>query len=340
MTFQTSDDHIITASAASDIGYGQLDPNQFGPGYGQLDPDSFGSGYGQLDPSSFGDGYGQLDPSTFGDGYGQLDPSIYSQSSNEVVWGEPRTNANDFNMINETTQDANNLEQSLIYLQQSEYATDIINQAAGTSITFDRTDINADQAFMDGSGVGWNPEIALQLTSGEVMSPALNLASEFAHLVLPGGLDPNATPDLIWDNSAEAVAHLAANDMAVELGEPIRSGYADGDFLLVNDPTVSFADTSGVLSGDTIDTSNLGTYDSTGFDAGSFAADYGVANYGLNGGFDSSGFDSFSSGFDYGSFSADYGIGDFSFDSFGGGGGGGSGGGFSTDNYLEMMAAA
>ena len=254
-----------------------------------------------------------------------------------VVMGEGRVTANDFNMINETTQDANNLEQSLIYLQQSPYATEIISAASGTNITFDRADINADQAFGDGSGVGWNPEVALQLSTGEVMSPALNLASEFAHLTLEGGLDANATPDAVWDNSAEAVAHLAANDMAIELGEPQRAGYSDGDFLLVTDPTVSYADTSGVLSNDTLNTSDLGAYDASSFDAASFATDYGVADFG----FDSGGYDSFGSdyGFDAGSFSSDYGFGDFSFDSFGGGSGGGGGGGFSTDALMEMMVA-
>lgn len=41
------------AASSSSVGYGQLDPAEFGPGYGQQDPAEFGPGYGQLDPNEF-----------------------------------------------------------------------------------------------------------------------------------------------------------------------------------------------------------------------------------------------------------------------------------------------
>ena len=273
-------------------------------------------------------------------------------TSSEIVWAEPRTNANDFNMINETTQDANNLERALLYLQESPTASNWIDGASGAEVTFDHVDYYADQAFGDGSGVVWNPEIGLYLdNSGEIMSPAINLASEFAHMVEPGGLDPNATPDALWDNSAEAIAHQATNIAAAELGEPTRDNYFDVTPIKVPDIT-----TSGSVSdmyGDTIDTSAAGSFNAGSFDADAFIADYGIDfgsdTFGSDSGFDSygadsfgsdSGFDSYGSdsfGFDYGSFSADYGI-DFGggFDSFGGGGGGG---GFDLDSLFEIVVS-
>lgn len=230
--------------------------------------------------------------------------------------GEPRVTANDFQMFGETTQDANNLEQSLLYLQSSPYATAIIEDVRGTDVIFNRVDLGADEALGNGSGVIWNPEAALQLANGDVMSPAVNLASEFAHLSLEGGLDPNPTFDPVWDNSAEAIAHQGANVIASELGEPLRQSYDNVDLVRTSDPTFSFSGASDL------------------FDYGAFDASYGVGSFGSDGfGYDS-GFDSFGSdsfGFDYGSFSSEYGIGDYGFDSFGGGSGGGG--------FFEYMIA-
>ncbi|WP_182422065.1 hypothetical protein [Aureimonas sp. ME7] len=50
-----SSDTIDTSGVAStsSVGYGQLDPAEFGPAYGQQDPNEFGPGYGQLDPNEF-----------------------------------------------------------------------------------------------------------------------------------------------------------------------------------------------------------------------------------------------------------------------------------------------
>ncbi|WP_182422064.1 hypothetical protein [Aureimonas sp. ME7] len=157
----------------------------------------------------------------------------------DVTWGNERTNANDFDMHDATTQDANNLELALLHLQGSDYATDIVDAAVGGDVFFDHSDLYADQALPDGSGVVWNPDVGLQLSDGDVISPAAALGSEFAHQVLPGGLDQNATPDAYWSNSAEAVAHQAANDFGADLGEPYRDGYADGMPIVVEGVTYS-----------------------------------------------------------------------------------------------------
>lgn len=193
--------------------------------------------------------------------------------TSDVVFGEERTNANDFNMINGTTQDANNLELALLHLQDSPYASSIVDAAAGGTVEFNHTDLYADQALPDGSGVVWNPDVGLQLADGDVISPAAALGSEFAHQVLDGGLDQNATPDALWENSAEAIAHTAANEFGAELGEPYRNGYADGTPVLV-DGVADF------VNGDTIDTSGTGpgSFDTSGFEAGAYA-DYGLSDH-------------------------------------------------------------
>lgn len=278
------------------------------------------------------------------------------QTQGEIVFAEPRTNANDFDMYGSitdpttgtsypaefSTQDANNLELSLLYLQDSPLASSWIDQAAatGVGVTFDHTIENGLAYDGDGGlGVTWNPDIGFQLESGEIISPAGILISEFGHTVEPGGLDPNPTPDAVWNNSAEAAAHGPSNEIYADLGEPNRPGYDDSGNM-VDVPSVTTHTDTGAY-GDTFD---LSAYDSPGFDANGFAADYGVPSLGYDGGFDSFGsYDSFGSGsydnfgFDAGSFAADYGIGSFGFDSFGGGGGGGGGMGFS--DMLETVQA-
>ena len=263
-----------------------------------------------------------------------------------IVWAEPRTNANDFDMYGSitdptngatypaefSTQDANNQELSLLYLQDSPLASSWIDQAAaiGVGVTFDHT-IENGLAYdgNDGPGITWNPDVGFQMENGEIISPAGILVSEFGHTVEPGGLDPNPTPDAVWDNSAEAAAHAPSNEIYADLGEPYRPGYDVGGDMV---------DVSGVTSHFT-----AGAYDNSAFDAGSFAADYGVTNFGLDsfGGYDSfgsGGYDNF--GFDAGSFAADYGIGNYSFDSFGGGGGGGGGaGGMGFSDLMETVQA-
>ena len=256
---------------------------------------------------------------------------IDTQERGEIVWGDPRTNANDFNMngtngLDVTAQDANNFELSLLYLQTSPTASSWIDQASGNIVQFDHA-MQDGRAFVDGSGVIWNPDIGFQLDNGEIISPSGVLAAEFAHSVLPGALDPNPTPDPIWSDSSEAIAHQAANVAYAELGEPNRPDYFQGDFL----------DVPGVTSHGS-EANVFGTFDTGSFDAVSFAADYGVTNFGYDSGFGSGsdsfgGYDSF--GFDTGSFIADYGIGDYSFDSFGSGGSDSFGSGsFSDTNYL------
>ena len=244
----------------------------------------------------------------------------------DIVMGEPRTNANDFQMIGATTQDANKFEQSLLYLQGSPYATSITDAASGVNVTFDHSSLWADEAKPDGSGVVWNPEAALQLPNGDIMSPAVNLLSEFAHLELPGGLGDNVTPDPVWDSPAERIAHEGTNVAAGELGEPLRDGYYGVTPVQTGDPTYSY-NSGGDL-----------------FDYDAFSAVYGVTSNGLDSGLGSSGYDSFGGnsgasnfGFDYGSFNDSYGIGNFSLDSFGGGGGSGDSG-FSADNSLYDVA--
>lgn len=227
-----------------------------------------------------------------------------SPTSGEIVWGDPRTSANDFQMINATTQDANNLELSLLYLQQSPTASGHIDTVSGTSVTFNHSDLYADEAFADGSGVVWNPEAGLYLNnSGEIMSPALNLASEFAHMAEPGGLGDNVTPDPVWGSPAEAIAHQAANVIAAELGEPIRDNYFDVEAVPVPDVL-----SSGSLS-DVYGDAGI-SFDSGSFDAGASGADYGAADFG---------FDSYD--FDLG----DYGASDF--------------GGSFTDGFYEASVA-
>ena len=235
----------------------------------------------------------------------------------DIVMGEPRTNANDFQMIGATTQDANNLERSLLYLQGSPYATSITDAASGVNVTFDHSSLSVDEAKSDGSGVVWNPEAALQLPDGDIMSPAVNLLSEFAHLTLPGGLDDNITPDPVWDSPAERIAHEGTNVAAGELGEPLRDGYYGVTPVQTGDPTFSYDSGSDL------------------FDHDAFSLISGLPDVGLDSGLSSSGSNSF--GFDYGSFNDSYGIGNFDLDSFGNGGGS-DGGGFSTDSYFENVA--
>ncbi len=157
----------------------------------------------------------------------------------EVTWGDERTNANDFDMHNATTQDANNLELALLHLQGSDQASDIVDAVSGIDVHFDHGSIWADEALADGSGVVWNPDVGLQLSDGDIISPAAALGSEFAHVALPGGLDQNATEDAYWSNSAEAIAHTAANDFGADLGEPYRDGYDDGTPIVVEGVTYS-----------------------------------------------------------------------------------------------------
>lgn len=204
--------------------------------------------------------------------------------SAEVLFGEERTNANDFEMIGGTAQDANNLELALLHLQDSPYASSIVDAAAGGTVEFNHTDLYADEALADGAGVIWNPDVGLQLSDGDIISPAAALGSEFAHQVLDGGLDQNATSDALWENSAEAIAHTAANEFGAELGEPQRNGYADGTPVLVEGVT-------DFVNGDTIDTSGTasGSVDAGGFEAGAYA-DYGVSDHGADAG-DGSGYD-------------------------------------------------
>ena len=204
--------------------------------------------------------------------------------TSDVVFGEERTNANDFDMINGTTQDANNLELALLHLQDSPYASSIVDAAAGGTVEFNHTDLYADEALADGSGVIWNPDVGLQLSDGDVISPAAALGSEFAHQVLDGGLDQNATPDALWENSAEAIAHTAANEFGAELGEPHRNGYADGTPVLVDGVT-------DFVNGDTIDTSGMASasFDTSGFEAGAYA-NYGPLDHSVGAG-DGGGYD-------------------------------------------------
>lgn len=287
-----------------------------------------------------------------------MQQSTVTPTQGEITWGEPRTSAVDFIMIDATTQDANNFELALLYLQDSPTASSWIDHAAeiGNLVDFNHGDLDGNVATAD--GVGWNPDVGIYLeNSGEIMSPAITLASEFGHVVLEDGLTDLTTPDPVWGSPSEGAAHQATNVIAGELGEPIRDNYFD--VAPVNVPDITshgsltevYGDTIDTStfnpdnggSFDTIDTSGLGTYDASGFDAGSFAADYGVADFGYDSSFGNYGSESYggadSFGFDSGSFASDYGIGDFSLDSFGGGSGGGGGGGFSTDTYMEYMVA-
>ena len=113
------------------------------------------------------------------------------------VFGPAHINANDFNLVNATAADANNFQIALDYLQNSSLASNVLDLARGADVYFDHSNLYADEARTDGSGVVWNPDVALALADGNFMSPAVNLLSEFAHMVLPGGLGDNTTLDIL-----------------------------------------------------------------------------------------------------------------------------------------------
>lgn len=225
-----------------------------------------------------------------------------SEAAGGVVMGATRTTANDFHLVNATAADANNFEMALTYLQNSSLASDVIDASRGHDITFNHSDPFADEALPDGSGIVWNPDIALQLDDGNFMSAALNMLSELAHMVLPGGLGDNHTVDMQWDSPAEAIAHIFANEVAAQLGEPQRLTYSQGTPALtssVTDYANSLNDALSTVSGPI----DLGPYSGGG--GGGGGVDWGGA-------FTSS----FNTGFDMG-WSGGWG-------GSGGGGGGGS----------------
>ncbi len=148
--------------------------------------------------------------------------------SAEVLFGEERTNANDFEMIGGTAQDANNLELALLHLQDSPYASSIVDAAAGGTVESTTTDLYADESACRRVWCDLEPGRRAPALGRRHHQPCCGAGSEFAHQVLDGGLDQNATPDALWENSAEAIAHTAANEFGAELGEPQRIGYADG----------------------------------------------------------------------------------------------------------------
>ena len=148
-----------------------------------------------------------------------------------------------FNYVNGTQDDQAALASAIGYLKQSPYARTIFDTNDTVNVQF--VNNTASEGYDPGTNtISWDPSHGLQLfidrdtATTDFESAALNFFHEFYHSQDPKYADPqtnehffptNTLAQLGFESMIEFRAVQAANEVAVDLGEPIRANYFGGD---------------------------------------------------------------------------------------------------------------
>lgn len=132
-----------------------------------------------------------------------------------------------FDFMDLTTENAPYLrfaEEALRYLDDSPLAMQLLRaaMAAGTKIVIVTGNVDSRYDTISNT-VFWNPGMAIRLSNGGIMSPAMALIHELAHAI--GGIR-NPAPDSQYGNVEERrVIETYEHVIAQQLGEPIRNDH-------------------------------------------------------------------------------------------------------------------
>ena len=152
--------------------------------------------------------------------------------------------ASDFNVINATPKDIDELNLALSYLDKSSTASSMLDQAKSNGVSINIIHDGGDLYRLSTNTINWDPnsgllvkvpETDIQTTAG-VQSAALGLIHEVAHALDPNlrGNASNPTDD--YGNRAEQVAVEQEDKIADELGEVKRYNHG-GDPIVEQNST-------------------------------------------------------------------------------------------------------